>query len=173
MRSELPYRGLTSPVLRAPLRPILDGSRFRFRTRAEWEGAVRVLWDEATHREEWYAALALTKHRHYRHWLDSDLMRLLRHLIETGAWWSVDEHLWVRRTAIIAQVGAGEHTDPALLADVIEPNLADRDFFIRKAIGWALRDAARTHPGWVRAFVGRHEGGLSALSRREALKHLG
>ena len=198
----MPYRGLTSPILRASLRPILDDPGYRFRTRAEWEGAVRVLWDEATHREEWYAALALAKHRHYRPWLDSDLMPLLLHLIKTGAWWdvvddiathlvrtvlldspeveglrlrewSVDEHLWVRRTAIIAQVGAGEHADPALLADVIEPNLADRDFFIRKAIGWALRDHARTDPAWVRAFVTAHDSELSGLSRREALRHLG
>ena len=85
----------------------------------------------------------------------------------------VRRRAWVRRTAIIAQVGAGEHADPALLADVIEPNLADRDFFIRKAIGWALRDHARADPAWVRAFVTAHDSELSGLSRREALRHLG
>lgn len=201
MKSAMPYWGLTSPVLRATVRPILDEPAYRIETRQEWEGTIRALWDEATHREEWYAALAVARHRHYRRWRDSDTMPLYRHLIETGAWWDVvddiathlvrevvlgnpeveglqmrewadDEHLWLRRSAVICQVGAKERTDPVLLADVIEPNLSDRDFFVRKAIGWALRDYARTRPEWVKTFVSSHES-LSGLSRREALKHLG
>ena len=52
-------------------------------------------------------------------------------------------------------------------------NLDDRDFFLRKAIGWALREYAKTDPDWVRAFVAEHGDRLSPLSRREALKHLG
>lgn len=201
MKSAMPYWGLTSPVLRATVRPILDEPAYRIETRQEWEGTIRALWDEATHREEWYAALAVARHRHYRRWRDSDTMPLYRHLIETGAWWDVvddiathlvrevvlgnpeveglrmrewadDEHLWIRRSAVICQVGAKERTDPVLLADVIEPNLSDRDFFVRKAIGWALRDYARTRPEWVKTFVSSHES-LSGLSRREALKHLG
>lgn len=201
MKSSLPYWGLTAPVLRATVRPVLDDPGHRLDRRA-WEATIRALWDEVTHREEWYAAIALARHRHYRGWVDGDAMPLWRHLIETGAWWDVvdeiathlvlevlekepqveglrmrewaeDEHLWVRRSAIIGQVGRGERVDLDLLAATIGPNLADRDFFIRKAIGWALRDAARTHPGWVRVFVGTHEGGMSGLSRREALKHLG
>ena len=55
---------------------------------------------------------------------------------------------------------------------MIDANLADREFFIRKAIGWALRQYARTDPDWVRAFVRRPRGRLSPLSRREAMKHL-
>ena len=51
-------------------------------------------------------------------------------------------------------------------------NLDDRDFFLRKAIGWALRQYARTDPDWVRAFVAAHDDRISGLSRREALKHL-
>ena len=60
--------------------------------------------------------------------------------------------------------------DPELLADAVRANLADRDFFRRKGIGWALRDYARIDPDWVRAFADAHE--LRPLSRREALKHL-
>ena len=48
-----------------------------------------------------------------------------------------------------------------------------REFFIRKGIGWALRDHARTDPAWVLAFVDAHGDHLSGLSRREALRHLG
>jgi 3-methyladenine DNA glycosylase AlkD len=55
----------------------------------------------------------------------------------------------------------------------VEPNLGDRDFFIRKAIGWALRDYAWTDPEWVRRWVAAHDERLAGLSRREALKNVG
>jgi 3-methyladenine DNA glycosylase AlkD len=86
--------------------------------------------------------------------------------------WSTDADFWIRRAAITAQLGAKSATDPALLAAVIEPNLADPEFFIRKAIGWALRDYAATDPDWVRDFAARHGEALSPLSRREALRKL-
>ena len=79
---------------------------------------------------------------------------------------------WRRRASIICQVGAKAETDVDLLGDAIVPNLADRDFFIRKAIGWALREHAKTDPDWVRRFVSTHRGELSPLSYREATRHL-
>lgn len=91
--------------------------------------------------------------------------------------WARDGHLWVRRTAILCQLSSKLATDPDLLADVVGANLADSrygdEFFIRKAIGWALREYGKTNPDWVIDFVRRNEEGLSPLSRREALKHLG
>ena len=86
--------------------------------------------------------------------------------------WATDDDRWLRRTAVICQVGAKDRTDLDLLSHAIEANLDDRDFFLRKAIGWALRQHARTDPDWVRAFVAAHDDRLSGLSRREALKHL-
>ena len=91
--------------------------------------------------------------------------------------WAVDpESLWVRRTAMLAQLRHAEATDTDLLERVLVANLDDtaygREFFIRKALGWALRQHARTDPAWVRTFVGTHADRLSGLSRREALKHL-
>ena len=86
------------------------------------------------------------------------------------------DSLWVRRTAMLAQLRHGEHTDTELLARVLVANLDDtaygREFFVRKALGWALRQHARTDPDWVRAFVATYDDRLSGLSRREALKHL-
>ena len=87
--------------------------------------------------------------------------------------WAVGDDRWLRRVAVICQVGAKDRTDRVLLSDAILANAADRDFFLRKAIGWALRDYARTDPAWVRDFVAAHEDELSPLSKREALKHLG
>ncbi|WP_244929073.1 DNA alkylation repair protein [Nocardioides sp. W7] len=80
--------------------------------------------------------------------------------------------LWLRRTAVMCQVGAKEEVDRELLRFAIEANLDDRTFWLRKAIGWALRDLARTDPEWVRAEVARLGDRLSGLSRREATKHL-
>ena len=84
-----------------------------------------------------------------------------------------DEDRWLRRTSVICQVAAKDSTDVALLELACEVNLDDGDFFLRKAIGWALRQHARTDPDWVRAFVAAHGDRISGLSRREALKHLG
>lgn len=200
MKSAMPYFGLTSPQLKAALTPLLRDPGLAMQSRAQWEATIRALWDGATHREQWYAAIALARHHPNRTWVDSDAMPLWERLIRSGAWWDVvddiathlvrdtllahpdverlrlrewaaSDSLWVRRAAILSQVGAGPRLDQALLADVIEPNLTDPNFFSRKAIGWALRDHARTHPEWVRSFVAAHPD-LSGLSRREALKHL-
>ncbi|CUR58784.1 conserved hypothetical protein [metagenome] len=204
MKSELPFVGLSAPQLRALLRPLLVEERFV--DRGSWEAAVLELWDDATHREERYAALALVRHRAYQQWLDPDLLPVLEHLVRTGAWWDVvdevaahpvgqvlldhrpavtpvmdvwavdDESLWIRRTAVLAQLRHQERTDTELLDRVLVANLDDttfgREFFVRKAVGWALRQHARTDAAWVRTFVQTHADRLSGLSRREALKHL-
>ncbi len=201
MKSAMPYFGLTSPQLKAALSPLLRDPGLAMHSRDEWAATVEQLWSTATHREQRYAAIALARHRAYRKWVDSDAMPLWERLIRQGAWWDVvddiathlvrdtllaaprveglrmrdwsgSDSLWVRRASIISQVGAGARLVQNLLADVVEPNLEDRDFFIRKAIGWALRDHARHDPDWVRGFVTDHPD-LSGLSRREALKHLG
>ena len=201
MKSSMPYYGLTTPQHRQVLGPLLADPGLRMASRAQWEATIEALWRGATHREEWYAAIALARHRAYRGWVDSDAMPLWQSLIRRGAWWDVvddiathlvrdtvgaahdveglrmrewaaDESLWVRRAAILSQIGVRDGFDAELLTDVIEPNIDHPDFFSRKAIGWALRDRARHDPDWVRAFVGSHPS-LSGLSRREALKHLG
>jgi 3-methyladenine DNA glycosylase AlkD len=90
--------------------------------------------------------------------------------------WSTDtDHetsMWKRRASIISQLSRRNATDLDLLFACIEPNIADREFFIRKAIGWALRQAARLEPEAVAAYVAANEDRLSGLSKREALKHI-
>lgn len=199
MKSAMPYRGFTSPELKALLRPLL--AEHPPEDRASWEATVRELWDGATHREERYAALAIGRHRAARAWLDAGSVPLFRHLVVTGAWWDLvdetaqhlvrpaleshpeeltpvlrdwatDDDVWIRRTAVICQVGRRAATDTDLLRHAIDANVDDRTFWLRKGIGWALRDYARTDPDWVRAEVDRHGVRLANLSRREALKHL-
>jgi 3-methyladenine DNA glycosylase AlkD len=90
--------------------------------------------------------------------------------------WARDEDLWLRRTAALSQLRSKADTDTALLDEVLSANLEGslhgRDFFIRKAVGWALREYARTDPFWVTSFVDAHTGELSGVTRREALKHV-
>jgi len=199
MKSEMPYYGLTAPQLKALVRPLLAAHAPV--DRPGWEHTVRMLWDGATHREERYAATALARHRVARKWQDPATIPLYRHLIVSGAWWdhvdeiaahlvggvladhrpevtpvmrtwAVEDDLWLRRTSVIAQLRHGPDTDTALLHEVIAANIDDPSFWLRKAIGWALRQYAYTDPDWVRAEVAAFEGRISALSRREALKHL-
>ena len=193
MKSAMPFLGVRVPearrLTREAARGITDADELR--------DTALELWRRAEYREERYAAQALMALRPLRGRLD--LLDVHEEMIRTGAWWdhvdevahrladlldahpaelavelrvwADDEDFWIRRAAIIAQLGRKERVDRALLTDAIEPNIADPEFFIRKAIGWALRDVARTDPHWVRAFVAAHPA-LSPLSRREALKHL-
>jgi 3-methyladenine DNA glycosylase AlkD len=199
MKSEMPFRGVPKPARIQLVRtlvaecPIPDAAALRT--------AAEELWTGARFREERYLALGLVDHSRYRRWPDPSWVPLLRNWIVTGAWWdftddiasrrigpllrahpaqltpvlrawATDEDRWLRRTAVIGQLGSGAATDLDLLRYAVEANIGDPDFFLRKGIGWALRQHARVDPVWARDFVADHPG-LSPLSRREALKHLG
>jgi 3-methyladenine DNA glycosylase AlkD len=86
--------------------------------------------------------------------------------------WLVDENMWLARTAILHQLTYAERTDADRLFRYCLARAGHNDFFIRKAIGWALRQYAKTDPAAVRSFVSAHAGQLSPLSRNEALKNL-
>ena len=80
------------------------------------------------------------------------------------------DNIWLARSAIIHQMHYGRRTDTALLSAAILPHASSKEFFLQKAIGWALRHYARTNAAWVRAFTDATP--LAALSRREARKYL-
>ena len=86
--------------------------------------------------------------------------------------WIDGEDMWLRRSAILCQNRHKERTDQEMLFDFCLRRAHEKEFFIRKAIGWALREYARTRPEEVRAFLLEHGDKLSGLSRREAAKHL-
>jgi 3-methyladenine DNA glycosylase AlkD len=194
MKSEMPFLGVQKSGRTEIARQVfaaypLDGFE-------AWRDAVLELWHGARFREERYLAIALARYPRYRRHRTMAALPLYEELIVTGAWWdfvdevavrlvgelelaavapalrewAVHEDTWLRRTAIIAQVLRKEHTDLALLYDCIEPNRGDREFFIRKAIGWALRAYAWVDPDEVERYCATHE--LSTLSRREALKNV-
>lgn len=86
--------------------------------------------------------------------------------------WSRSPDMWKRRTSIICQMFFREATDLNLLFACMEPSLSSKEFFLRKAIGWALRQVAKHDPKAVRRYVKEHAAQLSPLSQKEALKHL-
>ena len=86
--------------------------------------------------------------------------------------WSKCDDLWKRRSAIICQITFKEKTDLKLLYDCIEPAISSKEFFLRKAIGWALRQYARTDEKEIVRYVNENEKRLSPLSKREALKNV-
>lgn len=198
MKSEMPFHGVAAPAREQLMRELVAAHPLH--DAGELGSAVDALWDGAARREERYLATGLAAHRRYVGLRDLSWVPRYRYWIVTGAWWdhvdeianrhvgtllrahreeltptmrawAVDPDPWLRRTSIICQLQSKDATDLDLLTDAIEANLADRDFFLRKGIGWALRQYARTDPGWVHAFVDSHPQ-LSPLSRKEALKHL-
>ena len=198
MKSEMPFLGVTVPECRRiagsvfKAHPLPDAPA--------WEAAILDLWRNAAHREERYAAVGLLLFKRYSRWIEPARVPMVEELVVTGAWWdyvdaiagrgmgtmlaahprpvksllrkwATDDNCWKRRTAILAQLRGRGATDRKLLADVIGPSIGEQEFFLRKGIGWALREFSKTDPDWVVEFVESHAE-LSALSRREALKHL-
>lgn len=101
------------------------------------------------------------------------LRRYPKEMKKTLLGWAKDDDIWRRRTAIISQVTFKTDTDLDLLERCILPSIARKELWLRKAIGWALRQYAWTDPKWVQRWVRAHEAELSGLSRREALKNVG
>ena len=86
--------------------------------------------------------------------------------------WSKDDNIWLRRTAIIHQLSRRTKTDTKLLEKIITNCFGTDEFFINKAIGWALREYSKTDAAWVRDFIGRHKSKMGKLSIREASKYI-
>jgi len=199
MKSSMPFMGVRVPLMRKTARAVFD--RYPPADAGEWRATILALWREAMYREQRYAAVELAVHRPFLRWLNMDAVPLLEELIVDGAWWDYvdriapaglghvllvepepmgatmrgwarDENIWRRRAAILSQLGAKGDTDLALLYDCIRACMGHREFFVQKAMGWALRDYARTDPGEVRRYVAANASRLPRLTRREALKNL-
>jgi 3-methyladenine DNA glycosylase AlkD len=105
------------------------------------------------------------------HAVGSLLERFPAHIRPVLETWIHDPNMWLNRSAIIAQILYRKNLDVDFLAMAILPHIPSKEFFLRKAIGWALRSHAARDPHWVHAFVEAHRAELSGLSIREALKH--
>ena len=86
--------------------------------------------------------------------------------------WSKDSNIWLKRVAILYQLSLKEKVDKQVLERILVNNLGDSEFFINKAIGWALRDYSKFNPEWVREFIEKNKNGIANLSLREASKYI-
>lgn len=200
MKSAMPYLGVSSVPLRQFCKTAF--AELTWKDSTAWQADALTIWRAAQFREERYAAFNLTGLPAARNFQNIAALPMYEEMIVSGAWWdyvdgiagqrfwtllqndreamtkamlawSTDDNMWKRRSSIICQLHAKSGTDLQLLCACIEPSLDSKEFFLRKAIGWALRQYARTDPAEVRRYVARNELRLSGLSRREALKHIG
>ena len=199
MKSPMPYHGVPGPVLRQVFKEVFAG--LSFSDADSWRNAVLYIWRNARFREERYAAIALCEWKKAKAFQTLETLPTYEEMIVSGAWWDVvdvlashcvgsllrcypkpvgremlrwsrSDDMWKRRTSIICQLGFKENTDLKLMYACMEPSLGSKEFFLRKAIGWALRQYAWTSPDEVRRYVRAHEHELSPLSKREALKNI-
>jgi 3-methyladenine DNA glycosylase AlkD len=200
MKSAMPCLGVSAVPLRQVCREVF--AALSWSCAEDCQADVLAIWRDAEFREERYAAIELTGVKAARAFQDLSAQPMYEEMIVTGAWWdfvdaivaqrlgpilqregggmkrkmlewSTDPDMWKRRSAILCQIKAKEETDLDLLYACIEPSLDSKEFFLRKAIGWALRSYAWTDPSEVRRYVAAHADRLSGLSRREALKNIG
>ena len=199
MKSEMPYLGVQATPLRQAIKPVLAArplSSFEV-----WRDTLLALWRGARYREERYAAIELAGCPAYRRFQTLDALPVYEEMIVSGAWWDLvdslashqiggllrrypaemkpvlrawasDTDIWKRRAAILAQLGFKSETDLKLLFGCIRPSLGRPEFFLRKGIGWALHEHAKSDARAVIEYVRRHETRLSPLTRREALRNV-
>ena len=86
--------------------------------------------------------------------------------------WSKDSNIWLKRVAILYQLSLKDKVDKQILDKILVNNLGDNEFFINKAIGWALRDYSKFDPEWVREFIKKNRDNMANLSIREASKYI-
>jgi 3-methyladenine DNA glycosylase AlkD len=195
MRNQFEYVGLGMPALRVVWKQVLAG--LGPPDEADLRAAAVGCWTRAEREYQYFACFWLRRHTRT---LTPDALPVLRRLIETKSWWDtvdtlaadsvgplvlrqaelvstmdewvLDGNLWVVRTAILHQLTYKAATDAGRLFRYCLLQAGHKDFFIRKAIGWALRQYARTDPDAVTQFLRASGDQLSALSVREAAKHL-
>jgi len=193
MRNRYPFLGISKPVCETLCKPYLAWSCKE--KRIDWS-FVDLCWQKPE-REFQYVAVDYLKLN--RHKVEIDDLPRIAGLITTKSWWdtidnmhsvigglvgrypeledhmltwSVDENMWIRRMSIIHQLSRKSDTNTELLDQIILNNLGQSEFFINKAIGWALREYSKTDEAWVRAFIETNRSGLSNLSVREAMKYV-
>lgn len=199
MKSAMPYLGIQAVPFRKATKAVLAAHPLD--SFNDWRDTALALWRGARHREERYAVIELVGYKNYLSFRTLDALPLFEEIITTGAWWdyvdaiaaqrigellqrypkkmrpilrnwAVSDDIWKRRSAILAQLKFKADTDLKLLYECIEPSLASKEFFLRKGIGWALRQHAWTDPDEVFRYVKANQKRLSPLSQREVLKNV-
>lgn len=194
MKNHFSFFGIQTPERRKLLREVIQVHKLP--SNEEFQLVIRELW---TLSEREFQAAALDLLQKYNRHLDETHIPFLEELITTKSWWdSVDgivptflgsiflkhpeaiptyiprwiasENIWLQRSAILFQLKYKEQMDEKLLFSIIGQLKSSKEFFIQKAIGWVLREYAKTSPNAVWEYVQNNE--LAPLSKREAIKHI-
>ncbi len=194
MRDQFEFLGIKTPKRRQLCREAFKNARKT--AKIDWE-FVELCWQKPQREYQYIACDYLVKMKKFTTLAD---LPKLKKLVITKSWWetvdtlvkvftdlylrypsemtpimliwSEDSNLWVKRVALEFQLLLKKQTDTELLAKIIRNNLGSDEFFINKAIGWALRDYSKTDPKWVAGFIATYRNELSALSIREGSKYL-
>ena len=196
MKTTDPFFGVAAPMLRAMLRELR--ATYRPRDQALYLAQVEALW-ALPEREAKYAAIEWA--RTFQPFITLAALPLYERMIRSGRWWdsvdaiaahlvgrlllghrnelkpvieawSQDPDLWIRRTALLAHLKHKGATDEVQLFEFCLRLAPEKDFFIRKAIGWALREYSKTAPHAVESFLENHRERWAGLTYREARKRL-
>lgn len=192
LRNQFPFIGIQKPIRSELQKPFIQS--LKSEKKIDWD-LVSLFW-QREEREFQYVALDYLISK--KKFLQPEDVSVLKELIITKSWWetvdTITSHLigflflnfpetrneinswrtsknmWLRRTSIIAQLKSKEKTEIEFLEKAILANLGSDEFFINKAIGWALREYSKTNPKWVRHFLTKNK--LQPLSVKEASKYL-
>jgi len=196
MRDQFEYLGIKAPQSAALIKVVIK--EHGLPPMAQLDTIARELWS-LPQREFQYAAMTLMGRLEKKY--EPEFITTIEYLLINKSWWdTVDalaghavgtqfkrfpevrdnyllkwrrsKNFWLRRTTLLFQLGYKKETDFDLLCEIIRENLGSDEFFINKAIGWALRQYAHTNPAPVKKFV-KAAKDLHPLSRREALKNIG
>lgn len=196
MKTTMPFYGIQKPD-RVPIYKAIKKA-FQPENQKEYEAMVLALW-ALPHREEKYTALEVALQ--HKKFITTNSLDLYEQLIREGAWWDFvdviavhlvgqtlldsrkevkplmdkwikDQDMWIRRTAILSQNRHKKETDEGMLFGYCKKRMHEREFFIAKAIGWALREYSYTNPKAVKQFLNDNKNELAPLSVREGGKRL-
>lgn len=196
MKDNFKFIGLKTPIRREIQKPFLDREFL-----PQKEDALEIVKDLWKFDEREYHYFAQELFLKFKNKLSEDDINLIEYMITHNSWWdtvdtiasnlagsyfkkfpnkidsvidrwSTSEDMWLRRSAIIFQLKYRNDTDKELLADVIMKNTGSKEFFINKAIGWALRSYSSYNAEWVLDFVDDHPE-LANLSKKEATRNIG
>lgn len=190
IRDQFEYIGIPTPLRRKLSREVIKAQKT-----VDWDFIFKC-WEQPEREFQYLAIDCLDK---VKSKLTPDDIPNLRRLITEKSWWdtvdgldvivgdivlryteaneiflqwSACDNIWLRRTAIDHQLLRKDKSDTALFEQILVNNFEQNEFFIKKAIGWSLREYSKTNPDWVRGFIARHTEKLSPLSIKEASKYI-
>lgn len=194
MRNQFEFYGIKTPQRNQMFKPYLK--RLKETNKIDWD-LLKEMWNQPQREWQYFVCHVIKELR--SNLRAADINQQLQYFIVTKSWWdtidsldkiignieypsdevnqimeewSVADNIWMRRIAIDHQLLRKEKMNEELLVEILNNNIGQTDFFIRKAMGWILRDYSKTNPSFVQSYLKQHQAHLSALTIREASKYL-